>query len=302
MKNNMKASEYYKSGRHSENAAKAIKLASIAGAKKAEIIRNKAIEEYYSNPIKCRICLTNLSFKQRNQNFCSSSCSAKYNNAHRSPIVYRVVKVKCVDCSIEIEKYVHGPKEHMRCDECKERRGKKIVEDRRLREKQETTTGIRTTNRKIYKSVCKICEDDFETFSKVQVTCKSRECKTAASTGQRTYQNGSRKPVWYFNKFENKEVLLDSSWEVQIADLLTNQNIHWIRPKYIKWIDLIGTERLYYPDFYLKDFNLYLDPKNPFCMSKDVEKMAIVSKLINIVYGPLELVKETVNNLNVIKF
>jgi hypothetical protein len=52
--------------------------------------------------------------------------------------------------------------------------------------------------------------------------------------------------------------------------------------------------RLYYPDFYLPDIDLYLDPKNPTAIRDSIDKMNIVTKLIPLVYGSLEEVTSKV--------
>ncbi len=128
-------------------------------------------------------------------------------------------------------------------------------------------------------------------------TCGDEDCRTMACVGKRTYQNGSRKPVWYFNKFENKEVLLDSSWEVTVADYLNEKDIEWIRPDFIKWVDSEGTIRRYFPDFYLPQFDLYLDPKNKYCMTKDVEKMNFVENIVKLQYGELKYIINIIDSL-----
>ena len=84
--------------------------------------------------------------------------------------------------------------------------------------------------------------------------------------------------------------MLESSWEVRVAEKLDELNIKWTRPKPISWIDSLGKTRLYYPDFYLSDRNIYLDPKNPYCMEQDKEKMRVVSSQIPLVFGPLETI------------
>lgn len=128
-------------------------------------------------------------------------------------------------------------------------------------------------------------------------TC-SYECRIIASTSIRPYQNGSRKTQYYYNITQDKEVLLESSWEVNIATLLDERNIKWTRPRPIKWND--GSEKLryYYPDFYLPEFNVYLDPKNPYCMVKDEEKMSIISTKIEIIFGDLKLVQDYVDSIS----
>lgn len=121
---------------------------------------------------------------------------------------------------------------------------------------------------------------------------------THATFSGREFQNGSRKDTKYFNQWENKEVLLESSWEVTIAELLDSNDIPWIRPKPVSWRDSGGSTRLYYPDFYLPDHDLYLDPKNPYCMEQDEEKMIAVAKKIEICYVDINKVIEHINQLN----
>lgn len=91
--------------------------------------------------------------------------------------------------------------------------------------------------------------------------------------------------------------MLESSWEVKVAEKLDQLKIKWIRPKPLKWVDNNKT-RYYFPDFYLPDYNLYLDPKNPYCMDKDIKKMKYFEDKINIVYGDIYKVLEIINNLN----
>lgn len=54
-----------------------------------------------------------------------------------------------------------------------------------------------------------------------------------------------------------KGVSLDSSWELKVALSLDEHGIRWDRPKYFRLKD----GRRYTPDFYLPDFEIYLDPK-----------------------------------------
>jgi hypothetical protein len=60
-----------------------------------------------------------------------------------------------------------------------------------------------------------------------------------------------------------KGVLLDSSWELELAKRLDELNVEWLRPDPIKWLDQTGTSHNYFPDFYIPEWDLYLDPKNP---------------------------------------
>lgn len=72
---------------------------------------------------------------------------------------------------------------------------------------------------------------------------------------------------------EYNGVMLDSSWEVRLARKLDVDNIQWIRPKPLKYIDKHGLERNYFSDFYLPEYNLYIDPKNPQAFKVQLDKI-----------------------------
>lgn len=76
-------------------------------------------------------------------------------------------------------------------------------------------------------------------------------------------------------------ILLDSSWEVELAKRLDELNIRWSRPNPIPWVDNDGITHNYFPDFYLEDYNLYLDPKNPQAVRSQKEKLECLFKQYN---------------------
>lgn len=76
-------------------------------------------------------------------------------------------------------------------------------------------------------------------------------------------------------------VLLDSSWELELAKRLDALSINWIRPDPLKWKDKNGVEHNYFPDFYLPKYNLYLDPKNPKAYLVQKEKIEILMNTYN---------------------
>lgn len=82
-------------------------------------------------------------------------------------------------------------------------------------------------------------------------------------------------------------VKLDSAWEEELAKRLDKTDIDWIRPPAIKWIDKQGVERNYFPDFYLPKYDIYLDPKNPYAIKAQIDK--------------IECLTEQVSNLIIIK-
>lgn len=77
---------------------------------------------------------------------------------------------------------------------------------------------------------------------------------------------------------EYKGVWLDSTWELILAKRLDEQLISWIRPDPLKWIDERGKPHHYFADFYLLDFDLYLDPKNPQAYKKQINKIRLLQE------------------------
>ena len=275
---NRKELDYYTSGNHKANVLRAQRLGRVVTQQRKQDRRM----EYEKCPSVCAQCVTPLTYLNRRNKFCSTSCSATFNNLRRR---------------------LQG---NTRSDESRAKTrasalkhfGSLTPTEKMLRFQNYKARNGRTKNPDV-EFVCSICKVRIMVpyIRRKLSTCGSEDCKVQASIGQRTYQNGSRKPVWFFNPNENKDVLLDSSWEVIVATKLIDLGIKWIRPKFIKWVDNMGTTRRYFPDFYLPDYDLYLDPKNPYCMMKDLDKMAKVSELVNIVYGDIKLVISHITGL-----
>lgn len=80
---------------------------------------------------------------------------------------------------------------------------------------------------------------------------------------------------WY------KGIMMDSSWEVIFAQRLDEIQIIWKRPDPIKWHDNNGKIHNYFPDFYLPEFDLYIDTKNKFAYSVQIEKIQVLLKTYN---------------------
>lgn len=93
---------------------------------------------------------------------------------------------------------------------------------------------------------------------------------------------------------EYKGILLDSTWELELAKRLDELNIKWVRPDPIPWIDEEGVTHNYFPDFYLEDYNLFLDPKNPQAIKVQKKKLdRLLTQYQNIVI--IESIKECKN-------
>lgn len=75
---------------------------------------------------------------------------------------------------------------------------------------------------------------------------------------------------------EYKGMLLDSSWELELAKRLDELEIKWIRPNPIPWVDKEGISHNYFADFYLPEYDRYLDPKNKHTIKVQEKKLKIL--------------------------
>lgn len=92
-------------------------------------------------------------------------------------------------------------------------------------------------------------------------------------------------------------IWLDSTWELELAKRLDTLQIKWVRPEPVKWVDDNNLSHNYFPDFYLPDYKLYLDPKNP--QAYRVQKNKIETLLKQ--YTNLRIIKtlEDCKNFNI---
>jgi hypothetical protein len=112
---------------------------------------------------------------------------------------------------------------------------------------------------------------------------KKHSVETKLHLKEKALASPHRRLVRSIRKYTKKDgtiVNLDSSWEEALAIRLDNTNIDWIRPDPIKWIDNDGITHNYFPDFYLIDYDIYLDPKNPYAIKAQEDKIACLTKQI----------------------
>jgi hypothetical protein len=94
------------------------------------------------------------------------------------------------------------------------------------------------------------------------------------------HQRVSKRSHQFVDK-RGRTFTFDSSWEDITAIRLDELDIKWDRPAPIQY-RLGEVVKNYFPDFYLIDYNLYLDPKNPYVEDQQKDKLRVVSKLINL--------------------
>jgi hypothetical protein len=149
-----------------------------------------------------------------------------------------------------------------------------------------TTRGV--TFRKKYPqrvcpiSFCQVCKSTIPNKRvKYCVDCGISERKRKGRINALTRNFGGRtqsKSILY------NGVYLGSTYELKVARSLDKNNIKWTKCDRFSYTDPFGKLRTYEPDFYLTDFDLYLDPKNDFLIENinpslgftDSEKIRIV--------------------------
>lgn len=87
------------------------------------------------------------------------------------------------------------------------------------------------------------------------------------NNGGYRHMSGTSKKFKVTDSFNN-DVTLQSTYELLCSQILNSLEIKWIRPSYLKY----GSKK-YFPDFYLVDYNIYLDPKNDYLAKKDINKI-----------------------------
>ncbi len=196
---------------------------------------------YSKDPKICIGCNTILGYNKRSNTFCSSSCSATYNNTGR----VKTQKSKDNASATMLKK------------------GKKLCHVSWC-----TTCKIILPNSK--NQFCKVC------LPKRKSEFASERNKTIPFGGH------TSKLKTKYTSMQGFTCNLQSSYELIIAQDLDKNNIKWVRPSPLKWIDVNNVTHRYYPDFYLVNYNIYLDPKNDFLIEKDKIKIETVSKQNNI--------------------
>lgn len=115
--------------------------------------------------------------------------------------------------------------------------------------------------KKVVISSCFRCGQDI--IAKV-VRKYHKDCWTECSGGLRP---GSTK----VHRQEYKGFMLDSGAEKQFALLLDSWNVRWIKNSetFFLYRDALGKVRKYYPDFYLPDYDRWIEVKGKIYASKD---------------------------------
>jgi hypothetical protein len=105
---------------------------------------------------------------------------------------------------------------------------------------------------------------------------KQKIREKALSSNHRRILRSTRK----YLKKDGSVVLLDSSWEEALAIRLDELDIDCVRPGPIVWVDKDNKPHNYFPDFYLIEYDLYLDPKNDIVYERSLEKIEVLKRTL----------------------
>jgi len=93
--------------------------------------------------------------------------------------------------------------------------------------------------------------------------------RRSSSRGGGYKERAGRSKKTYVEDSFGKITCLQSSYEARLADLLNSMCIKWKRPGALTY----GDKKRYFSDFYLTDYDLYLDTKNEYLARLDAEKI-----------------------------
>lgn len=119
----------------------------------------------------------------------------------------------------------------------------------------------------------------------IRPPCTEEQRKKMSEIAKRNHFGG-----WHTSKrFNYNGIILDSTYEIAFAIDLDKNNIRWKRPKPLYYV-LDGEKHRYYPDFYLLDFDVYVDTKNDFLINNinprfgitDLQKINLVEQQNNV--------------------
>lgn len=93
-----------------------------------------------------------------------------------------------------------------------------------------------------------------------------------------------------------KTYTMDSSWELLVAKYLDNLNIKWEKPKNFFLYKWNNSTHKYFPDFYLCDYNIYIEVKG-YERERDIAKYNSINNLIIIKNKEINLINTDKYNI-----
>ena len=249
-------------------------------------------ELYLQNPKKCKYCGNDISYDKRHNDCCCRECSYKLRGemiSNNNKIINNKLceNLFCQYCNKQF-KSLNSLKQHeIYCKENPNHKESPFVKYNKNRESVWNKGLTKETDQRVAKAA-KTLNDKLASGEIVfKGTPHTEEFKKMASINAKKNKLGG----WHSSQhIIYNGIRLDSSFELHVAKSLDENNIKWIRPTYFIWIDKDGKDHRYYPDFYLPEYDVYLDPKNDWLITNinskfgitDTEKIHMVEKQNNI--------------------
>jgi hypothetical protein len=207
--------------------------------------------------ISCKNCqvLFTVSYKERKRKFCSTKCVSLFQTGEKNPSFGKTYRTKETHpewakkvSKTHLEKgYISGEKNPMKNPEIAVKAGKKRSE------RFKSDENFKNMTRELVKKAW--AEGKFDGV-------KVGKCK------------------WFdFEKSDGSICKLQGTWELAYARWLQNEGVNFVAHKgRIKYKDENGSEKSYYPDFYLPDSDEYIDIKNKYHFSLNEKKWENIKK------------------------
>lgn len=232
----------------------------------------------------CEHCSTSFTVfraSSRNKRFCSSTCFYSHKTVRqRLPNCLNCDKVLRGDqtkfCSRSCAAHVNNKTRRPLTEE--QRRKRSLSMQGTTRDVESIVKALITKGHKVSfllpNRLCPVCNEDTGSYK--------RKCCSPACVKQHLKQLSQSNPKCGGQKHTHRSQIIniagetftsESSFEVKVAQILNELQILWIRPSYVWYIDSDNKKRRYYPDFFLPDHNLYLDPKNDYLIQTDIDKI-----------------------------
>lgn len=259
----------------------------LGGIKAGKNLHDKAIAAYMENPKICPICGKILSYEQRYNKTCCKVCAYKLLSLSALSKDYDQSDTNLYICQYcgKVCKNTNSLKQHEK--RCKQNPNRIMFDN--LKHCGGWNKGLtKETDERVAKNAETLRNNIRSGKIKQNRSHHTEEFKEK----QRQRAKENHLGGWHASiKIIYNGVRLDSSYELRVAKSLDEHNVQWTRPKPFIWIDDNGNDHRYYPDFYLPEFNIYLDPKGDHIINKvnlrtgltDIEKINKVQEQNNIV-------------------
>lgn len=207
--------------------------------------------------IKCLCCQKEFIDRKRNRRkFCSKSCSAKILN--KTKILSEESKKSKAD---------------------KLRNNINIINNLQKGRKGR----LEGSKNKIKKVIISTCIDCDELIEDVHIRKYHKKCWLKHSGGRKL--NSTRNTRCIYNN-----ISLDSGAEKTFAELCDSKNIKWIKNTdiYFNYTGIDNKTHKYYPDFYLPDYETWIEIKGKYYENKDInslEKYKVIKTNFYVIYS-----------------